>query len=341
MKNSPLKISSITVQPGERITLALPTPEIYTCAPIYIPVHVIHGKKAGPTLLICGAIHGDEINGVAIIQKLLKLRLLNSIRGTLIVIPTINIYGMMTLSRNLPDRRDLDGSFPGSKSGSFASRLAYFLNEEVFSHVTHCIDLHTGEPHISRFPQVKTSMQHSLSKQLAHAFQAPVILNTSAENGLLWLLHREENPIPTIIYEVGEALRLDARGIKLGVQGIVHVMRSIDMLSASLKGTKNSAAIQLDSEVWVRSPSSGLCEVFSKVGAFVAKGSLLANISDPFGTEQREEIFSPFNGIVIAKNNLPIVNEGEPILELAEVKESAVEKMQKWSKEESGGSPIE
>jgi len=340
-KNTPLKIGNITIQPGERVTLALPTPEIYTCAPIYIPAHIIHGKKAGPTLLICGSLHGDEINGVAITHRLLKLRLLNSIKGTLIVIPTLNIYGMMTLSRNLPDRRDLEGSFPGSKSGSFASRLAYFLTEEVFSYITHCIDLHTGEPHLSKFPQVKTSFAHPEAEQLAEYFQAPVMLNTPPEQGLLWLLDYKEKPVPTIIYEVGEALRLDNHGIKIGIQGIVRVMRSIGLLPPSLKGGKSSAPIKLESEYWMRAPSSGLCEVFCKIGTFVAKGSRLAKIFDPFGTEQKEEIFAPFDGIVIARNNLPILNEGEPILQLAEVKKAVVEKMQEWSKKAKEGDLLE
>ena len=330
MKNSPLKIGNITIQPGERITVALPTPELYTCAPIYIPIHIVHGKRAGPTMLVCGAMHGDEINGVAIIQRFLKLRLLDSIRGTLIVIPTLNIYGMITQSRNLPDRRDLEGSFPGSETGSFASRLAYFLTQEIFSHITHCIDLHTGEPHISKFPQVKTSIANLEAKKLADHFQAPVILDTESKQGLLWLLHRETNPIPTIIYETGEALRLDVRGINMGVRGIVRVMRSIDMLSASMKMAKSPVSIPLKAELWVRAPSSGLCEVFHKIGAWVKKGTRLAKIFDPFGTEQREEIFSPIDGVVIARNHLPILNEGEPILQIAETKESAVERIQNW-----------
>lgn len=334
MKNSELQIGNIAIQPGERITLALPTPEIYTCAPIYIPVHVIHGKKMGPALLICGSLHGDEINGVAITQRLLKLRLIDQIRGTLIVVPTLNIYGMMTLSRNLPDRRDLEGSFPGSKSGSFASRLAYFLTEEVFCHITHCIDLHTGEPHISKFPQVKTPFSHQSAKELALNFQAPVMLNTDSKHGLLWLLDQEKKSVPTIIYEAGEGLRLDFHGIKVGVHGIVRVMRSIHMLSPRKKESKAPSSIQLKSSHWIRSPSSGLCEIFHKVGTFVAKDALLARIFDPFGTDQKEEIFAPFDGIVISKNSLPILNEGEPILQLAAIKESAIEKMPKWTEPE-------
>lgn len=334
MKNFPLKVSDITIHPGERITVALPTPEIYTCAPMYIPIHIIHGKKAGPTLLVCGSIHGDEINGVVITQRLLKLRLLKSIRGTLIIIPSINIYGMITMSRNLPDRRDLEGSFPGSEAGSFASRLANLLTEEIFNRVTHCIDLHTGEPHITKFPQVWTMTANEEAKQLAHSFQAPIILNTKSEKGLLWLLHRQEQKIPTIVYETGEALRLDEYGIKMGVRGVIRVMRSLNMLTASMKTVHSQSPVQVESEIWVRTSFSGLCEIFNKIGTFVEKGSQIAQIFDPFGTEQREQIYAPFDGVVIGRNNLPILNEGEPILEIAQIKSSSAERIKEWSKSE-------
>lgn len=333
MKNPPLTISNVVIQPGEKITLALPTPELYTCAPIYIPVHIIHGKKAGPTLLVSGAMHGDEINGVAITERLLKLRLLQSIRGTLIVIPTMNIYGMINLSRNLPDRRDLDGSFPGSKSGSFASRLAYLLNEEVFTHITHCIDLRTGEPHITKLPQVQANTENPVAKHMAAYFQAPVILHSTSTQGLMCLQYREENPIPTIVYETGEALRLDSRGIKIGVRGVIRVMRQLNMLTTSLKSNQTHSILDIERSKWVRAPSSGLCEIYNKIGNVVKKGERLARIYDPFGTEQRSEVTSPIDGIVVAKNHLPILNEGEPMLEICEIAEGVNEKIVEWSEE--------
>ncbi len=339
MKNSALKIANITVQPGERITIALPTPELYTCIPMYIPVHIIHGKKAGPILLICGAMHGDEINGVVIIQRLLNLKSLKSIHGTLILVPSMNIYGMINLSRDLPDRRDLGGSFPGSESGSYASRLAHLLTTEIFDKTTHCIDLHTGEPHISKFPQVKTHLNNDEAQQLAYHFQAPVMLDTKSQYGLLWLL--ENKKIPTIIYECGEALRLDEYGIKLGVKGITRAMKYLNMLSGTLKGSKDPEPTQSQDEYWLRAPCSGLCETFVKIGRLVKKGDRLAKISDPFGTQQKQEILSPTNGFIIAKNNLPILNEGEPLLQIAEIQKAAEEKIESWADEEKTGVSFE
>ncbi len=341
LKNTPLKISNVTIQPGERITLALPTPEIYTFAPMYIPIHIIHGKRTGPTLLVCGTLHGDEINGVAISQKLLNLRLLKSLKGTLIVIPAINVYGMMTLSRNLPDRRDLEGNFPGSKTGSFASRLAYLLREEIFSHITHCIDLHTGESNIVKFPQVKTSLENEENRSLAKAFNAPVMLDVPPEQGLLWLSKQDERPIPTIIYEVGEGLRLDAQGIKIGVNGVVRVMKTLNMIKDTAKQKKTHGSIPLEKAHMVRASFSGLSELFAKVGSFVSKGDKVAKITDPFGTEQRGEVLAPCSGVVIAKNNLPILNEGEPILQIAEMKQTSIDKIQSWTDEGKEGVKFE
>jgi len=339
MKNSTLQICNLSIQPGERITVALPTPELYTCAPIYIPIHVIHGKQAGPVLLVCGAMHGDEANGVAISQRLLKLRMLNSLKGTLIVIPAINIYGLITQTRNLPDRRDLEGSFPGSSAGSYASRLAYFLNTEIFSHITHCINLRTGEPHIMKLPQVKTLALDKESKEIASFFKAPIALDAGADQGLLWLAKKEPK-VPTIIYETGEALRLDERGINLGVKGIIRVMREIKMLPSS-KDSKSPEPVQVTSETWVRAPSSGFCEIFYRIGSFVKKGDIVAKITDPFGTDQQQEVIAASTGVIISKNHLPILNEGEPIIQIAEINDPEINSIENWTEAEKNELPKE
>lgn len=322
MKNSPLQIGGHTIQPGEKITLALPTPELYTCTPIYIPVHVIHGKRAGPRLLICAGMHGDEINGVAITQKLLNLQTLKSLRGTLIVIPALNIYGMMTQSRNLPDRRDLEGSFPGSEKGSYAARLADLLNKEIFSLATHCIDLHTGEPNIQKFPHIRTQVNCPEALTLAHYFNPPIIKDCSSDEGLLWLMNKTENSIPTILFETGEALRLDNQGIKIGTQGIVRVLKALNMIKSKGTLSHSKSYLCIGKDQWVRAPSSGLCETYFKVGDIVEKGNLVAKIYDPFGSQQKESVFAPFDGFITSRNQLPILNEGEPVIEISTVEKN-------------------
>lgn len=333
MKNKPLQICDTTIQPGERITLALPTPEIYTCTPMHIPIHVIHGKKAGPCLLICAALHGDETNGIAIIQRLLNFQLLKRLVGTVIAIPVLNVYGLLAHQRTLPDRRDLEGSFPGSQEGSFASRLAYILNKEVLSHATHCIDIHTGEPHYRKFPQILTNTNREDAKHLATIFQAPVIVHTEANFGLLWQMQQREGA-PTVIYQVGEPMRLDETGIRLGLQGTLRVMKSLQMIPSKTKQEKESKPPPIIKEsFWVPSSGSGICYVSKKLGSFVKKNEELAVISDPFSTAQKSTIVSPYDGMVIGQNNLPLTNEGEPIMQIANTESEAWDRSQEMLEE--------
>ncbi len=312
MRNKPLNIGNAIIQPGERITLGLPTPELYSYTSMHIPIHVIHGKKEGPCLLVCSSSHGDEMNGIAIIHKLLNTALLKSLRGTLIAIPVLNVYGLITLSRNLPDRRDLDGSFPGSESGSYASRLAHYLTTEILSKATHCIDIHTAVPYQYALPQILTDLDLPETKKMAKAFNPFVVMHTKSEVGLLW---QNARGIPTLVYEAGEPLRFDERGIRAGYRGILRVMHSLDMLK--LKASFEYEPVILRTSEWLRAPRSGLCQLTKKVGASLKEGEVLANLYDPFGSASKHQIVAPQQGIIISQNTLPLVNEGDPIVQLA------------------------
>jgi uncharacterized protein len=318
MKNTPLQIGELKIQPGERITLALPTPILYTCAPMHIPIHVIHGKQKGPCLLICAAIHGDEANGIATIQKLLDLRLFKHLKGTLIAVPVVNIYGLISQSRALPDGRDLEKAFPGLLEGSYASRLAYLFNKEILQKADYCIDLHSSEPYTEKLPQVFTNLNIDAGKELATAFNPPVILNTTDTKGLLFLMNeKHENSIPTLLYEAGEALRLNSLAIRVGLKGILNIMRYLDMIPKKKKTSPESQSLFIDEQQWLYSPCSGLCQMFKKNGSYVKKEELIAHVSDPFGSKQTSKITSPFDGIIISQKNLPLINEGEPIIQIA------------------------
>jgi uncharacterized protein len=333
MKNKPLQICNTTIQPGERLTLALPTPEIYTCTPMHIPIHVIHGKKAGPCLLICSALHGDEANGIAIIQRLLNFQMLKKLAGTLIAVPVLNVYGLLSHQRNLPDRRDLEGSFPGSEVGSFASRLAHLFHTEIMKKATHCIDIHTGELHYKKFPQIITNLQNKEASDLAKVFQAPVIVHSDSSLGLLWQMKQEHDGIPTLIYQTGEALRLDDMGIRIGLRGVLRMMKSLDMIPSKSKVEKAQNPTIIKKSIWVESPGSGLFHAHKKLGSYVNKDEELAVIGDPFGTTQKYTITAPCNGMIIGKNNLPLTNEGEPLLQIASTESEAWEEGQKLLKE--------
>lgn len=322
MKNKPLIIGNTTIQPGERVTLGLPTPELSTYISMHIPIHILHGKNAGPTLLISGALHGDEMNGIEIIHKLLNAGKLKSLSGTLIAVPAVNVYGLMTLSRNLPDRRDLDGSFPGIERGSFASRLAHYFNQEILSLATHCIDIHTGGPYQHALPQVHTNLDQMEAQELALAFQPYVVMHDSSKRGLLW---QNERGIPTLIYEAGEPLRFDERSIRTGYRGILRVMEHLNMVKASTQIVFKPVVVRKHD--WVYSPGSGLCRLFKKIGTSVKKGELIAEVHDPFGTAQKFDLYAPFTGIIVTQNTLPLVNEGDAIIKLAKTEAEVTEEL--------------
>jgi predicted deacylase len=316
MAPDPLVINGITISRGSRTTIDLPAGRLYTHAPMNMPVHVISGKRSGPRLFVSAAIHGDEINGVEIIRRLLKLAILKRLRGTIIAVPIVNVHGFINHSRYLPDRRDLNRSFPGSEKGSLAARLAHLFMEEIVSKSTHGIDLHTGAIHRSNLPQIRANLDDEETEHLARAFKVPVIISANLRDGSL----REsaaENGIPMLLYEAGEALRFDEVAIRAGVQGIVNVMRMLEMLPASRRKPKQETGpVVARSSSWIRAADSGILRAMVPLGRRVKKGTLLGVVADPFG-EREIQVTAPFSGIVIGRSNLPLVNEGDALYHIA------------------------
>ncbi|MES9866684.1 MAG: succinylglutamate desuccinylase/aspartoacylase family protein [Candidatus Thiodiazotropha sp. LLP2] len=316
MANTPFTINGNTVEPGTRTTIDLPAGRLYTHAPMTIPVHVVSGKRAGPRLFISAAIHGDEINGVEIIRRVLNSPALKRMRGTLIAVPIVNIHGLINHSRYLPDRRDLNRSFPGSEKGSLAARLAHLFMQEIVCQSTHGIDLHTGAIHRSNLPQIRANLDDEETEKLARAFDVPVIISSNLRDGSL----REaaaEHGIPMLLYEAGEALRFDEVSIRAGVKGIINVMRTLEMLPATRrKSQKQIDPVVARSSSWVRAPDSGVLRAMVPLGGRVKKGTLLGVVADPFG-ESEFQLNSPFSGIIIGRSNLPLVNEGDALYHIA------------------------
>ena len=316
MSEELLTINGTSFKPGTRTTIDLPAGRLYTHTPMTIPVHVVTGKEPGPRLFISAAIHGDEINGVEIIRRLLKLPALKRLRGTLIAVPIVNVHGLINHSRYLPDRRDLNRSFPGSEKGSLAARLANTFMQEIVEKSTHGIDLHTGAMHRSNLPQVRANMDDEETNRLARAFEVPVIISSNLRDGSL----REaaaECGIPMLLYEAGEALRFDEVSIRAGVKGIIRVMRALVMLPPSRrKEGKKIEPVVARSSAWVRAPGSGILRAMMPLGARVKKDTLLGVVSDPFGARE-VNITAPVSGIVIGKTQLPLVNEGNALYHIA------------------------
>lgn len=316
------EIGGILVKPGERRTIDLPITDLSTHTPMTMPVQVICGRKPGPRLLVCAALHGDEITGVEIIRRVLKLGALKRLRGTLIAIPIVNVFGFISLSRYLPDRRDLNRSFPGSTRGSLASRLAHLFLNEIVVKCSHGIDLHTGALHRVNYPQIRGNLDDPEALRMAESFGVPVIINASLRDGSLRQAAAARD-VPVIVYEAGEALRFEEFSIRAGVNGVARVMRALDMLPVTKRRGKPPDTIVARSSTWVRAPASGVLRASVALGAPVREGAVLGLISDPFG-ERELEVTSPTDGMVIGRTNLPVVHEGDGLFHIVRVEGTQV-----------------
>ncbi|MCA9600775.1 MAG: succinylglutamate desuccinylase/aspartoacylase family protein [Myxococcales bacterium] len=312
----PITIGGTAVFPGERANIDIPVARRYTQASVTLPVKVVRGAKPGPVLLVSAAIHGDELNGIEIIARVLKRKALDRIRGTLIAVPVVNVLGFLQHNRYLPDRRDLNRFFPGSSKGSLTARLAHTFMEELVGKATHVVDLHTGSNHRANLPQIRACLDDAETTRLAHAFGAPIIIDANLKDGSLRQAVLERG-IPMLLYESGEALRFDELGIQGGVRGIISVMRAIDMLpKAKEEHPRTVAPLIAHSTRRLRAPESGIFHTSTRLGARVDRGQLFAHISDPL-REKELEITTPYSGIVIGRTNLPLVNEGDTMFHIA------------------------
>jgi uncharacterized protein len=331
---APLRIGGVTVGPGERATIDLPVAGLYTHGDLTMPVRVVRGKKPGPTLFVSAAIHGDEINGVEVIRRLLKMQGLRRLRGTLLAVPVVNVFGFIGHSRYLPDRRDLNRSFPGSGEGSLASRLADLFIKEVVANSTHGIDLHTGALHRSNLPQLRATLTVPGVEPLVRAFGAPVVLDANMRDGSLRAAVYDR-AVPLLVYEGGEALRFDEVAIRAGLRGVTGVMHALDMLpTPRTKQRRFVDPLISRSSTWVRAPESGILRTRQALGSFVQRDEVLGTIGDPFG-DREVEVRAPVSGLVIGRLHLPLVNEGDAIFHVArfDTEHPAVEAMEAFQAE--------
>ena len=313
-KAEPVVIAGHTVGPGERARIQIPLGKRVSGNEIALPVEVVCGRKPGPRLFVCAAVHGDEIAGVEIIRRVLARKGLNRLRGTLIAVPVVNLYGFVGLSRYLPDRRDLNRSFPGSPHGSVAARLANLFLSEIVANATHGIDLHTGAVHRSNLPQVRACLDDPETARLATAFGVLVVIDANLRDGSLRQAVLERK-LPMLLYEGGEALRFEEGPIQAGARGVLRVMRHLGMLpvSRARDGVKPFIA---RSSHWLRAPDSGMLRGRVELGVAVKPGDRLGTISDPLGAEE-SHLVAEKAGLVIGRNELPLVNEGDALFHIA------------------------
>ena len=308
----PVSIEGQVINPGSRSLIELPVAELPSGTRIHINVHVYRAKKPGPCIIILGGLHGDEINGVETVRRILTSKKLEKLKkGMLIAIPLLNVYGFNNFSRSLRDGKDVNRSFPGSKNGSLASRVAYLMTNTILPLIDFGIDFHTGGASIFNYPQLRVSEGDSKAMELARIFAPPFIL----QNKPIPKSQRKQ-PLsmgkPILVYEGGESLRLDENAIKSGEEGVYRVLNHHEMISMEMPSPNSE---EFKRSTWIRASKAGIVNLLTKAGEEVKKGQRIAEIHN-LDSLKRTFIQSPHNCKVLAHVNNPVVKRGDALFHL-------------------------
>jgi predicted deacylase len=339
------QIGGETVAPGAHKLVDLPVSKLSNHTPVTLPVHVLHGPRPGPAMFVSAAIHGDELNGVEIIRRLLRTLRPGNLSGTLLCVPVVNAYGFIGRSRYLPDRRDLNRSFPGSSTGSLAARLASLFLNEVVKRCQFGIDLHTAAVHRVNLPQIRADfVKRPRCRELSEAFGAQVVLEAPERAGSLRRAARDAG-VDVLVYEGGEGLRFDEFAIKAGVDGIANVMLKSGMLELpdgvepAQPKEAGRAPVFANASKWVRAPDGGIFRTLKKIGHAVSEGETIGWVANPYDDTQ-SEIRAPRRGIIVGSTTLPIVNMGDALFHIAWSKEYSDSRSTRDEVLEPGADPL-
>ncbi|WP_374405904.1 succinylglutamate desuccinylase/aspartoacylase family protein [Pelagerythrobacter sp.] len=313
----PFTIAGEAIAPGEARSLAIPVSQLATGVPATLALRVINGAKGGPTVFVSAAIHGDEITGTAIVQELIARIAPEALAGTAVLAPAVNVFGFLQHDRYLPDRRDLNRSFPGGSKGSLAAQLAHSFLEHVIAPADLGIDLHSAAVHRYNLPQIRVAEGDPYLIELAMAFGAPVIVESPLRPGSMRALAHERGT-PMLLLEAGEALRWDRLSIDIGARGVLRVLAHLGMIAADDGLSSVGVPARSNRSLWVRAPRGGVTHRRRKSGDTVTRGEVLATVCGLLGEDARE-MASPIDGIVIGHATLPVVNQGDALFHIAEV----------------------
>jgi uncharacterized protein len=278
-----------------------------------MPIVVVNGRHPGPTVWLSGAIHGDELNGVEVVRRVLPRLDQRTLRGAVIAVPVVNVFGFVEQSRYLPDGRDLNRSFPGSSRGSMASQLAALFMKEVVMQCQLGIDLHTAAAHRTNTPQIRANLDDPGTLGLARAFGTRFVIDARLRDGSLRAAATKHG-IKVLVYEAGQIHRFDEEAIEVGVNGVLRVFQELGM--GSWETPRAPKSIEVRATRWVRARRSGLLRLEARLGAKVGKGELLGMISDATGN-RAARVTAPLDGHVIAVNQNPLVSQGDALVHIA------------------------
>jgi len=309
---STITINKIKIPQGKNEHIQVNVGSLASGTKISLHVHVYRAKKDGPTMLVTGGVHGDEINGIEILRQATQDKLFDNIqRGTIIAIPLVNVYGFNNFSRDTPDGKDVNRSFPGNLNGSLSSRVARSLTKEILPIMDFGLDFHTGGAARYNYPQVRYTSFHKKSKRLALAFGAPFTI-ASTPLPKSWRKVAGSKDKPVLVFEGGESLRYDGLTIQKGLEGLRRVMAEFEFLDEKPAPLDT---IQIKKKTWLRASQAGLFKWTQKAGDKVEEGEQLGVIHDPYGHTEKV-VLSNKSGYIIGHNNAPIVSLGDPLFHI-------------------------
>lgn len=315
-------INKQKIAPGEEVQIDIRIARLPSHTWIDLPVFVYRSLHDGPALLLTAGIHGDEINGIEVVRRLISRKMLSPDFGTVIAIPLVNVYGFINTSRNLPDGKDLNRCFPGGNAGSLARQIAHIIMSEILPNADYAVDFHTGGSKISNYPQIRALLNNEQNLELAKAFGAPYIINSNLIDKSFRKAAAQIGK-PVLVFEGGESLRLDQYAIQEGMNGVIRLMHHLKIKKSYL--TKQKSTI-LRERSWTRAKMSGIFNAKVQCGDQVNKNQMLAVLTDPYGN-LRVPVKSPINGFVIGINNMPVVNAGDALFHIGkEIKYKTPEK---------------
>jgi uncharacterized protein len=311
-----LEINGTIVKPGKAQWLSVNTYSLTVGAQVDMPAYVISSKNEGPVVLFTAGMHGDEINGIETLRQLLQKKIVQNLqRGAVIIIPVVNTISFMYKSRALPDGKDLNRCFPGSKNGSLGARIAYDMMQKILPLIDVGVDFHTGGAQINNFPQLRCKFDEVESVNLAKKFGAPFLVNSEyREKSFRKEAARLGKTI--LVYEAGESLRLNKLAIKTGLEGCERLLKNLDMLPhGEVEEYKTEV---LNNTNWIRTKNAGLFRTYKKYGDYVHVNEKIAAVTDTYGKEYYP-ILASNAGFIIGVNNSPVVNVGDALLHIGSV----------------------
>jgi len=308
-----ITINDYEIGLGEQKEIQLNIARLPTYTNIDLPVHVYRAEQDGPTLLLTGGLHGDELNGIEIIRRMVFNDMLMPDKGSVIALPLVNVYGFIQNVRGLPDGKDINRSFPGVKGGSLARLLAHTLMNEIIPKIDYGIDFHTGGAARANYPQIRCTLDDDKNRELAEAFAPLFVVHSSLiDKSFRKAAHKKGKHI--LVFETGESTRFDELGIQEGINGTMRLMKYLEMKEEAPEADHDTEIYK--KTTWVRAKYAGLFNPKIELGDKVEKQQILGHITDPYGNERFKSV-CPNSGRVIGLNYAPVVHKGDALLHLA------------------------